>query len=348
LTLDTADQVTQLVSDIERGCFYALSEAGVISVYKTNGEKAIQLVQRLANIFQSAQDKAPGNPAIHPSNFKLYGLQVVRSSESRNGISLVAITSSGVRLYFAFAAAGYAYSYGSSSGSNGRTLQLVHLRLPPTKLLHPDDQARANPAGPAGMNGASASSGPFPLSDLDNVCYDLGVTLATQPGDSETRDFLLCLSPDITRVGTLGQVEKPPAEPPLYANGAAGPQKPPLAEYASLLAIPGRTWAMAAVRHSASTPASAFQELATQFSEPSRQFMILTSAGITFLAKRRPLDYLKDVIEEYHAEGTVQSILHFRDRWVACMTFHWLLGSYVQMQLRPGPDVRDAAGARMR
>jgi len=55
-------------------------------------------------------------------------------------------------------------------------------------------------------------------------------------------------------------------------------------------------------------------ELATQFSEPSRQFMILTNVGLTFLVKRRALDYLKAVIEEVQAEGVVQPIIEFRDR----------------------------------
>ncbi|KAG1762421.1 Non-repetitive/WGA-negative nucleoporin C-terminal-domain-containing protein [Suillus occidentalis] len=59
-------------------------------------------------------------------------------------------------------------------------------------------------------------------------------------------------------------------------------------------------------------------ELATQFSEPSRQFMILTNAGLTFLIKRRDLDYLKAVIEEVQTEGVVQPIIEFRDRPDMC------------------------------
>ena len=55
-------------------------------------------------------------------------------------------------------------------------------------------------------------------------------------------------------------------------------------------------------------------ELATQFSQPSHQFMVLTNAGITFLAKRRALDHLKDVIEEFQVEGNAQPLIQFRDR----------------------------------
>ncbi|KAJ8589193.1 hypothetical protein M405DRAFT_862349 [Rhizopogon salebrosus TDB-379] len=54
-------------------------------------------------------------------------------------------------------------------------------------------------------------------------------------------------------------------------------------------------------------------ELATQFSEPSRQFMILTNVRLTFLVERRALDYLKAVIEEVQTKGVVQPIIEFRD-----------------------------------
>jgi nuclear pore complex protein Nup155 len=56
--------------------------------------------------------------------------------------------------------------------------------------------------------------------------------------------------------------------------------------------------------------------LATQFSEPSSQFLLLTNVGLTFLIKRRAVDYLKAVLEELHTEGTVQQIVEFRDRCV--------------------------------
>lgn len=42
--------------------------------------------------------------------------------------------------------------------------------------------------------------------------------------------------------------------------------------------------------------------------------MILTNVGLTFLVKRRALDYLRAVIEEAQSEGAVQPIIEFRDR----------------------------------
>jgi nuclear pore complex protein Nup155 len=300
------DHILQLAVDLDRQCIYSLTETGIISVYRTNGDKSIECIQTITGIYKSASDKAPGNPLITPSSFKIVAIEVIPPAESRVGIQFVALTSNGIRLFFSSASVGLSYSYGSMN--NGRTLNLTHVRMPPTSLPHPDV--------PASTQSSNEPQSTFNITGVDNLCYSLGVTLCAQPAESDARDFLLCLSPDLTRVGSFGQVNQQPVEPAMYATTSSGPQRNPLVEYASLLPIPGRTWAMAPLHQKLSSGLSAMHELSVQVTEPSRQFMVLTSAGITFLAKRRPLDYLQDVIEEYHADGNVQPLLHFRDRYV--------------------------------
>lgn len=63
------------------------------------------------------------------------------------------------------------------------------------------------------------------------------------------------------------------------------------------------------------TPSPAvINELARQFGELPHQFMLLTNVGLTFLTKRRAVDYLKAVLEELQSEGSVQPIIELRDR----------------------------------
>ena len=172
---------------------------------------------------------------------------------------------------------------------------------------------------------------PFVVKGLESSTYDAGLTIAAQAGDVDGADYVLCLSPDLTRIGTLGQVSAVPPQqqqaspyPNAYGN-TTGPTRPVLTEYAAVLSIPGRTWAMAAVPRPALAAAAmsppdspsyaVTNELASQLSEPSRHFMILTNAGLTFLAKRRALDYLRDVIEEFHVEGNAEPLIQFRDRY---------------------------------
>jgi len=292
-------------------------------------------MQTISNLYKMAQEKAPGAPALTPQNFQIIGLHVVEPSESRVGIQLIAITTGGVRLYFSPSNSyGYAYiGVASNTSSATRPLQLIHVRLPPPNLLHPDEQLTAYrpPVTPYGaaLTPLQPPSRPYIISSLENSCYSDGLTIAAQQADTDGMDFILCTSPDLTRIGTLGQLptrpqQLGPVQPSQFTNtaytNASGPSRPPLTEHAVILAIPGRTWAMAPVPlPKASTPSATpsptiMNELATQFGEPPRQFMILTNVGLTFLAKRRALDYLKAVIEEVQSEGNVQPIIEFRDR----------------------------------
>ncbi|KAJ6519744.1 nucleoporin [Mycena sanguinolenta] len=335
------DRILSVVSDRSRNCFYTLNTKNSISVYRPDGDKSLQHVQTITNLYKAAQDKAPGSPALTPKTFQIVALHVVDPSESRAGIQLLAVTSNGVRLYFS-PSMGFSYYGGASSGSSGsRTLQLMHVRLPPPNLRHPDEQAHPY-RPPVASYGASHApppppSRPYILSTLESSCYVDGLTIAAQPGDTEGTDYILCMSPDLTRIGTLGQLNlPPPVQQVQHYSNAPVTSRPPLTEYATLLAIPGRTWAMAPVPVSGNAsnapgPSGApvpavTNELATQFSANPRQFMILTNVGLTFLVKRRALDYLKAVIEELQSEGNVQPIIEFRDSFGRDQTCAMLLG----------------------
>ncbi|KII93895.1 hypothetical protein PLICRDRAFT_36114 [Plicaturopsis crispa FD-325 SS-3] len=337
-TSNVEDRIISLVCDNERNRFYTLTSRNCISIYTPAGEKAVQHVQTLSNIYKSAQDKAPGSPAITPQNFQIIALHVIQSSESRSStsaIQLMAITANAVRLYFA--ATSFGYGYGSSGSA--RQLQLVHIRLPPPNLIHPDEQALPyRPPAPAygGVQAqAQPTSRPYIVSALENSCYTEGLTISAQPGDTDGTDFVLCMAPDLTRIGALGQLNLPPQQHPAsYGIQPSNPPRPPLTEYATLLAIPGRTWAMAPVPRTSILSASSnsspvpvvTNELASQFAEPPHQFMILTNVGLTFLAKRRALDYLRAVVEEVQAEGNIQPIMEFRDSFGRDQTCAMLLG----------------------
>ncbi|KAI3622521.1 nucleoporin [Moniliophthora roreri] len=336
------DRIISVVSDSSRQCFYVLTEKNVISIYKPTSDKAVQHVQTLSNLYKAVQDKCPGSPAINPQNFQIISLHPISPSESRTGVQLLALTTNGVRLYFSPSAyGGYSYSLGSTQGSGTRSLQLVHVRLPPSTLIHPDEQEKSFRA-PVNAYGAAQAhpqhqARPFIVSEIDNSCYVDGLTVAAQHGDVDAADYLLCMSPDLTRIGSLDQLnltQPQPTQPSYSQYGTQSSTRPQLTEYATLLSIPGRTWAMAAVPYTrTSTQAQAHDfpsplvtnELASQFAEPPRQFMILTNVGLTFLVKRRAIDYLRAVIEELQAEGNIQPIIEYRDSFGRNQTCAMLL-----------------------
>lgn len=327
-----------VVSDLSRDCLYTLTEKNTISIYKPNGDKAIQHIQTLSNVYKSAQDKAPGSPALTPQSFQIISLHVVEPQESRSGIQLLGVTTNGVRLYFG-PAPSYGYSY-TPAANSVRALQLSHIRLPPSNLLHPDDHSRFRSTLPPYGQIAQKPTRGFVVSSIENTCYCDGLFVAAQQGDSDGTDYILCTSPDLTRIGSLGQLNVPQQggpNPQQYGgfSGYTGsaPSQPPLTEYATLLSIPGRTWAMAAVpKHSSTTPQntpnpSVINELARQFGESPQQFMLLTNSGLSILSKRRAVDYLKAVLEELQT-GNLQPIIEFRDRWVPPLLLVNVLKTY--------------------
>ncbi|KAH7883515.1 nucleoporin [Phlebopus sp. FC_14] len=337
------DRIVSVVSDLHRLCVYTLSAKNAISIYQLGPEKAVQLVQTISNLYKSAQEKAPGSPALTPSNFHLVALHVVDPSESRSGVQLIAVTANGVRLYFSPSSPAFAYTPTTSANSAARPLQLVHVRLPPPNLFHPDELSRpyrhaTPPYGTTRGAPAPPPSRPFIISGIENSSYLDGLMISAQPGDTDGTDFLLCISPDLTRIGVLGQIQTVPhfalSSQSTYGAspyGTEGSHRPPLTEYATLLSIPGRTWAMASVPRTplplSTAPSPVItNELALQFSELPRQFMILTNVGLTFLVKRRAIDYLKTVIEEVQSEGAVQPIVEFRNSFGRDQTCAMLLG----------------------
>ncbi|CCM05199.1 uncharacterized protein FIBRA_07408 [Fibroporia radiculosa] len=340
------DRIITVVSDTSRGCFYTLTANNTVSIYKTNGDKSVQHVHTLSNLYKAAQDKAPGSPALTPQKFQIIALHIIDQNESRSGVQLMAITANAVRLYFS-PSSGFnqGFMVGGGAQSAIRPLQLTHVRLPPPNLLHPDEQSGPHRPTTTGYSIAQASqqltSRPYVVSNLENSCYDAGLLVAAEPADVDGTDYVLCISPDLTRVGSLGQVHGAPSQLQLSQFATTsysmvpGPSRPPLTENAALLAIPGRTWAMALVPRpvdlsTTSVPSNLpvpviTNELAYQISEPTRQFMILTNVGLTFLAKRRALDYLKDVIEEFQVEGNAQPLIEFRDSFGRDQTCAMLL-----------------------
>ncbi|KAA1468695.1 nucleoporin [Dentipellis sp. KUC8613] len=332
----TEDRIVSVVCDTTRNIIYTLTANSVISLYSPGSDKSVNMYQTIQNLYKLAQDKAPGSPAITPKGFQVIGLHVIEPNESRSGVQLMAITTNGLRLYFAPSAQSYSYYSGNAiEPSRGhRAIQLIHVRLPPVNLLHPDEQSNPNRPSTSGYGSHQPqpppASRPYILSGLENSVYAAGLTLAAQPGDIDGTDFLLCLAPDLTRISTYAQAtsRQPPYQQPQYQavpyGAPSGPQRPSLTERAALLTIPGRTWGMAPISRPKTlkdittappnTPMPAItNELVYQFLEPPRQFMVLTNAGMSILVRRRALDWLKDAIVEMQADGSPQPLVEFRD-----------------------------------
>jgi nuclear pore complex protein Nup155 len=329
------DRVTSVVVDKKRNVFYTLSSSSIISVYRTNGDKAVQRLQTLSNVYKLAQDKALSSPALSAKNSSIVPIQVIDPVESRDHPAAPHgdHDQRGSAL-FSPQASLEGYGYSNAPGAY-KTLGIQHVRLPPTNLLHPDQQTNTmhsqamDSYSLAQANPPPSTSRPYILSAIENASYFAGLTIATQQGDVDTLDYVFLLSPDLPKIGSFGQPQQPPTQrmtsyqAPSYSGypGPQGSQRPPLTEQATLLQIPGRAWAICPAPRDPHDEAYATHdpvvtnEPVYQFTEPTREFIVMTNVGLSFLAKRRPIDALKVALEEVIDRYT-GSIVHFQDRQV--------------------------------
>lgn len=333
-----------VVADNARDCVYTLSENNWISIWKPETNRGLRKIQTISNLHKQAQDKAPGAPALAPG-LRLLSLHVIDPRESKTGIQLMALSTNGIRLYFSPGPVGYGYGFGGPSygSADPKQLQLIHVRLPPLNLLHPDEQMQSQMQRlPTSHNfGAPApvQQNPKPciVNNLSASAYVDGLLVAAQPSDVDGKDFILGISPDLTRVGTFGQSQNQtlPQTQAVGYYGAGTAPRIPLIEQAAFLYVEGTIWAIAPSHRPtpsslSASPASspeplATNELSTQFSQARQEFVIVTNAGVSYLVKRRAVDYLLDALEEVHAEGSVQPIVDFRDSFGRDQTCAMLL-----------------------
>jgi len=126
------DAIAQVTCDETRNVLYTRSEKGTIAVYDL-GEDGTGL-RRVSQMHLDAIRKKARNIAngIEPSNLsEIVDISPVTLQESRH-IDLVAITQSGIRIYFVVTSASFQSTTLTPSGGNRPTgLHLVHVRLPP-------------------------------------------------------------------------------------------------------------------------------------------------------------------------------------------------------------------------
>jgi nuclear pore complex protein Nup155 len=139
-----------------------------------------------------------------------------------------------------------------------------------------------------------------------------GFFLAANASPSE----LLVAAPDVGRL----------------VQGVLNNQRPTLIETSSRIAIEGRTRAV--VEHGPGRQRKlGINELATQNTEPRREFLVLTEMGMSFVVRNRPIDTLVTLFESGGSRD--QEIRAFFER-CACsvgLAFIYKLTYIVQLRL---------------
>ncbi|KAJ8656471.1 hypothetical protein O0I10_007794 [Lichtheimia ornata] len=157
-----------IAADDEGRVLYQLFESSAIQVtYLGEDGLSFKNVVKNNKIHTAARLMCPSSTDIN--DFKISWIQPTTPAEAKS-YQLVAVTSTGCRLYFTY------YSQGSKSKGAPNTLELVHVRTPPPTL--PESTY------------------------LSSSLYKQGVFIAV--GKKEEKQFIAVASPDIGKMSTMG------------------------------------------------------------------------------------------------------------------------------------------------
>ncbi|KAG0656686.1 hypothetical protein C6P46_006988 [Rhodotorula mucilaginosa] len=303
--------ITSIEVDNERGLLYTLLRNSTIEMYQLPSSgpgKAFDgpphRVAKSGDLQRTANMLLPNNPMLR--SFRIAEMEVISAKEGGNAkIALVAVTTTGVRLYFTHQRRGYYYAPSGSAA----TLELCHVRPPPA----PTSQQAPNPTANGmygqvvatqqqsqnGNNNNSSGGGAnsIPFNAISQAKYASGGLLIAANNLTQDLDVLLVTAPDVSSQSLSSAAT---------ATGTVSQQTRPFSEVAGTIEISGRTWDVAEITPRAIvTPGggTALNELATQPTQARREWVILTNMGASVISRQRPVDTLVDVLEVMGMNG---------------------------------------------
>ncbi|GAA5993501.1 hypothetical protein JCM10908_000619 [Rhodotorula pacifica] len=301
--------ITSIEVDNERGLLYTLLRNSTIEMYQIPSSGAGKVfdgapnrVAKSGDLQRTANMLLPNNPMLR--SFRIAELEVITAKEGGNAkIALVAVTTTGVRLYFTHQRRGYYYAPSGSAA----TLELCHVRPPPA----PTAQQAPNPTA-NGMYGqlvstqqqqqqqpqnGNSGANSIPFNSISQAKYASGGLLIAANNLTQDLDVLLVTAPDVSSQSLSSAAA---------ATGAVSQQTRPFSEVAGTIEISGRTWDVAEITPRAIvTPGggTALNELATQPTQARREWVVLTNMGASVISRQRPVDTLVDVLEVMGMNG---------------------------------------------
>ncbi|CEQ42380.1 SPOSA6832_04172, partial [Sporobolomyces salmonicolor] len=337
----TNEWIIALEVDNERGLLYTLLRNSTIEMYSLPSSSPGKgfdgppsKVAKSADVVRTANMLLPNNPMI--KNFRIVELEVISVREGgQNKVGLVAVTNTGVRLYFTHQRRSYYYGVSSSPAS----LELCHVRPPPAPTT-------PQPPPPSGIYGQvvpsnsqpQAPANQIPFNSIIQARYSSGGHFLAANNLTPDLDVLLVAAPDIAASARS-----------IAESGVTGTAQGsrPFTEVAGTIEISGRTWDMAEITARPLVVASGgtgLNELATQPTQPKREWVVLTNMGANVISRQRPVDTLLDVLTSASAAGNgghgeIGVFFESYGRDQSCAMLLTIAAGNSQLQLAESADV---------
>ena len=284
-SMPARDPIVDITIDSSRHLLYTRSSNNVLSLYTLGSDGlAVPTMQAsLRDPCSSASLMSPANPMLDPRTFAIVSFQAITKEESKR-FGLVAITRTGVRLYFIFNQNSYSSSF---------CLRIAHVRSPPQ---NPQQHQQNRPSAPfyapqqqqmlqqqAQQSANRAGLTPIPENHVHTAYYAPGGLYLAAHSSTDEADSLAIMAPDVGKLSTM----------------SLSSQNSVLAEIAGALEIQGTIQAIAEVGSSSSTSSvvPGLNELATQAMSATRAFLVVTTKNLYILYRSRPMDVLASLLQ---------------------------------------------------
>lgn len=267
------EHIVQMVVDDTRDLLYTLSSKSTVRVFHMkSGGLDLALTKTFSNIIGNIGHMVPRTELFSPNHgAKIVSLSPITATEATR-VSLVALTSTGCRIYLSATSGAF---YGSSASSAPTSMQVHHVRFPPREHT---PQAQPGQIVPYQSNNQNVDLNSRTLLFTGNgVRYAPGYCIFVLPDQDPQRERLFMTAPDSGRIATPrdpSQITKFPESAQFFSLGIK-------TEEIGLASAPFAA---------ASTPAGFANELAVQFDQTATEFALLTSGGVHTFRRRRLVD----------------------------------------------------------
>lgn len=298
---ETRRGLMQMIIDDTRDILYTLTSTSTIQVFYMRTATGLDsiLARSYGNIQSSIAHMVPRNATLFDNTSRLVSISPIPSSESSR-LSLQATTNTGCRILMSTTTGAF---YGSGNSSAPTSMQVHHIRLPPSPEGTPSTQATqvvAYPAAPSPIDPTSRYLSPTTLA----VRYPPGFSACVVQGDGG-RERIFLSAPD------SGRIKIP-------RDATQATKYPEFGQWLELEYPIQGIGQVTAPFAAASTPQGFANELAVQFDQTPTEIAILTSTGVQTIRRRRLVDIFAAAIrhggDKEGREGEVRRFIRMYGR----------------------------------
>ncbi|KAK3680939.1 hypothetical protein LTR37_021025 [Vermiconidia calcicola] len=293
--------IEHIAIDDSRMLMYTVSSRNEISIWGLRHDVVLLVKRPWITLLENAGMFTPSNEALQKGG--VVSISIIPVTEASR-VALVVTTNTGFRLYMSAANV----QGQQATAANVTNLQVMHIRFPPG-----DPHASGQAASQAGQNSYGSANNNAELSS--RVLWDTTHGYRLPPGN------FIAITQDNNRPGRIRALCSAPDAARLKLPDDPTPFNSRFSELGMFIDLPGGFQQLMDTKpagHGATNGPLGFgNELATQFDEPSSEIVIVTSAAIQTIRRRRLVDIFAAMMRysSSNEEGLEGDIKRFRNRY---------------------------------